>query len=309
MRIPEHKKSATIGSVTLSYVQYNPSDLQNLQNDARVDPHTQTLTEYPLVFLHGWPESSHSWKGVVNSLLGAGFSRTILCVDLKGLGHSSRSLDWKTYRKQTMASEVMALLDQLEVQSYDLVGHDWGGVVAQELAIQWPEKVRKLVISNISLITFLDGLRKGREAKQGIFDVDWYQSFQQTDLPATLVPGNEEAFLRYFLRSPDGVPSIPEESIQESIDCYKIQGTPAAASYWYRTLPYDTRRWLTLRKHRFEMPTLLIYGNKDPVINMNYVYGFEATFPKGSLVELEAGHFCHEERPEEFAASLSDFLP
>ncbi|MCB1138053.1 MAG: alpha/beta hydrolase [Leptospiraceae bacterium] len=305
MRIPENKKSATIGSVTLTYLHQNPPELQKSGGGAL---HSATLTEIPLVLLHGWPEGSHSWQGVVDSLLATGFSRSILCVDLKGLGHSSRSLDWKTYKKQTMASEVKELLDQLQIPSFDLVGHDWGGVVAQEMAIQWPEKVRKLVISNISLITHLDGLRKGREAKQGIFDVDWYQSFQQTDLPAKLVPGNEEAFLRYFLRSPESVPAIPEESIQQSIDCYRIQGTPAAASYWYRTLPYDTRRWLTLRKHRFEMPTLLLYGNKDPVINMDYVHGFEVPFPRGSLVELDAGHFCHEERPQEFAAELLGFL-
>ena len=305
MRIPEHKKTATIGSVTLSYVHYTPA---TQEQSTGLSAHSENLTEHPLVLLHGWPEASHSWKGVVDALLGPGFSRSIICVDLKGLGHSSRSLDWKTYKKQTMASEDMGLLDQLQIQRFDLVGHDWGGVVAQELAIQWPENVRKLVISNISLITHLEGLRRGRETKQGIFDVDWYQSFQQTDLPAQLIPGKEETFLRYFLRSPEGVPSIPEESIHESIECYRIQGTPAAASYWYRTLPYDTRRWLTLRKHRFEMPTLLLYGTRDPIINMNYVEGFEESFPNGKLVELDAGHFCHEERPGEFARALRDLL-
>ena len=294
MKIPQHKKSITLGSVTLAY---------------REIPSTDGFSgEHPLILLHGWPEASHCWNGVVNHLQKLGFSRTILAIDLKGLGHSSRSLDWKTYKKQTMAGEVLSLLDQLGVDGFDLVGHDWGGVVAQEVAIQQSQRIRNLVISNISLITHLEGLRKGKEAKRGIFDVDWYQSFQQTDLPSLLVPGNEEAFLRYFLRSPENGPSIPEESIEESIECYRIQGTPASASYWYRTLPYDTRRWLGLRKHQFEMPVLLLYGNRDPVINLGYVEGFESSFPNGRLVELDAGHFCQEERPAEFAAELMKFL-
>ncbi len=272
------------------------------------EPLGESSYKGPLVLLHGWPEASHSWNGVVRELQRMNYPGAILAIDLKGLGHSSRSLEWKTYKKQTMAAEVKQLLEQLGVDQFDLVGHDWGGVVAQELAIQWPESIRKLVISNISLITHLEGLRKGKESKRGIFDVDWYQSFQQTDLPSVLVPGNEEAFLRHFLRSPENVPSIPEDSILESIECYRIQGTPAAASFWYRTLPYDTRRWLGLRKHQFQMPVLLLYGNKDPVINLGYVEGFESSFPDGRLVELDAGHFCHEERPEEFARELFEFL-
>ena len=296
MKVPAHKRSITLGAITLTYRDYS------------VDGQTESFEEPPLVLLHGWPEGSHSWSGVAEALKELGWQQPILAIDLKGLGHSTRSLDWKTYKKQTMASEVLELLNQLGLNQFDLVGHDWGGVVAQELAIQWPDRIRKLVISNISLITHLDGLRQGREAKQGIFDVDWYQSFQQTDLPAKLIPGNEESFLRHFLQSPQNVPPIPEESILESIQCYCISGTPAAASYWYRTLPYDTRRWLTLRKHKFLMPTLLLYGNRDPVINMKYVNGFEASFPNGRLVELDAGHFCHEERPMEFADQLQKFL-
>lgn len=298
MKVPAHKNSATIGAVTLTYVDHAAQSKQS--------PHVSSGAV--LVLLHGWPEASHSWNGVVEGLRNAGFEQRILCVDLKGLGHSSRSLEWKTYKKQTMASEVLSMLEQLGIHSFDLTGHDWGGVVAQEMAIQAPEKVHRLVISNISLITNLEGLQKGKEAKKGVFDVDWYQSFQQTDLPAQLVPGNEESFLRYFLRSPEGVPPIPEESILQSIECYRISGTAAAASFWYRTLPFDTRRWLGLRKHRFEMPVLLLYGNKDPIINMHYLDGFENSFSEARLVELDAGHFCHEERPEEFARHLQEFL-
>jgi haloacetate dehalogenase len=290
MQLPPHKKSLTIGSVQLAFT------------DSGEGPN-QTV-----VFLHGWPESSHCWDGVIAEMRTSGYAGRCIAMDMKGLGHSSRSLEWKAYKKQIMAQEVLEGLGQLGISSFHLVGHDWGGVVAQEMAIQAAERIRRLVITNITLITHLEGLRKGNQKKKGIFDVDWYQSFMQTDLPASLIPGNEEAFLRHFLRSPRGVPPIPEDSIRQSIDLYSLPATPAAVSCWYKTLPLDTRRWLGLRNHKFEMPALLLFGNRDPVINMDYVYGFEKSFPAGRLAELDAGHFCQEERPAEFAEEILKFF-
>src|SRR5690606_20479680 len=84
----------------------------------------------PLVMLHGWPESSYCWAPVVAHLK---VPRRVIAPDLRGLGDSTREGDLAQYRKQALAEDVIALLDALGVDAFHLVGHDWGGVVAQEI--------------------------------------------------------------------------------------------------------------------------------------------------------------------------------
>ena len=89
---------------------------------------------FPVVMLHGWPESSYCWEGVDAFLNPA---LRIIAPDLRGLGDSERTLNnVPAYQKAELAKDVVEVIDALKIDSFFLVGHDWGGIVAQEVALQ-----------------------------------------------------------------------------------------------------------------------------------------------------------------------------
>lgn len=95
-------------------------------------------TGTPLVMVYGWPESSYSWEHV-SQHLNAGFR--IIAPDLRGLGDSERTVGQDHYHKSELAQDVICMLDALGIGQFQLVGHDWGGIVAQEMALADAEYV------------------------------------------------------------------------------------------------------------------------------------------------------------------------
>lgn len=260
----------------------------------------------PFMMLHGWPESSYCWKGVSEHLKPG---VRLIAPDMRGLGDSTREGDLKQFHKKALAADMVGLLDALGVDEFHLAGHDWGGVVAQEVALAVPERVRRLVIMNIALINNMRGNREVMEAvreRGGRFY--WYQHFQQEKgLAEAMIPGNEEAWLRHFLRSWSKA-GFPEDAIQEYIRMYSIPGTPGAAANYYRAFHDDAKRWATLADHVWPMPSLYIYGNKDVVIIPEYLNHIEDCFREIRVEQIEAGHFVQEEQPERVASLINDFL-
>jgi len=260
----------------------------------------------PLVMIHGWPESSYCWVPVARRLPGR---LRVIAPDLRGLGDSERTPGREHYLKQELARDVVAQLDEMGIREFHLAGHDWGGVVAQEVALAIPERVRRLVIMNIVLINNLRGNMETIEhVRQGSGFAYWYQHFQQTGLPEELIPGNEAAWLGYFLRDADGRP-LPQDGIDEYVRCYRIPGTPGTGANYYRTFAEDAKRWATLGDHRYPMPSLLLWGMRDPVVLPEYLNHHEECFDDVRVVRLEAGHFLQEEQPEAVAGALDEFLP
>lgn len=188
----------------------------------------------PVVMLHGWPESSYCWNGVA-ARLKTGLH--VIAPDMRGLGDSNRDGDRAAYQKQALAADMIAVLDALGVREFQLVGHDWGGPVAQEIALAMAPRVRRLVLMNSPVINNVNG---NAEAMELIRADDsrhyWYQHFQQQrDLPEQMIRGREEEWLRYFLRTFRRDP-LPEPVIQEYVRCYSIPGTAGTGANYYRTL-------------------------------------------------------------------------
>ncbi|WP_431017098.1 alpha/beta fold hydrolase [Bradyrhizobium pachyrhizi] len=78
----------------------------------------------PLVLLHGWPQTWYTWRHVIDDLAGQYF---VVAPDLRGLGDSSRPVSG--YDKRTVADDVWRVVSRdLELRSFYLVGHDWGGL-------------------------------------------------------------------------------------------------------------------------------------------------------------------------------------
>lgn len=259
-----------------------------------------------VVMIHGWPESSYCWEGVAAEL---DDSLRVIAPDLRGLGDSERTLNnLPAYQKAELAKDIVAILDSLKINSFFLVGHDWGAVVAQEVAIAIPDRVKKLVILNMPIITNLQNNLAARDIIYSKGAVPfWYQYFQQQEnLPEAMIPGNEDVWVPHFFKNRP----VPQASIDEYIRAYSIANTPATGAAYYRTMAEDGLRWyqLALAGTRFTMPGLYIYGNLDTVIIPEYLVGIENCFDSVRIEQIEASHFVQEEKPAEVAQLMNAFF-
>jgi len=269
---------------------------------------------FPVIMLHGWPENSYCWKDVAANM---DPSLRIIALDLRGLGESNRALDVNLYQKSELAKDVIEVINALGIQSFNIVGHDWGGVVAQEVAIAIPSRVNHMVIMNIHIIV---NLLNNITARDKLYSTGnnaaWYQMFQRrpNNLAEAMIPGNERPWIsQFFLNRP-----IPSGNINKYVESYEEQNTPATGASYYRTSDLDGQRWYQLfllyagyvdgTTRKFPMPTLYIYGNLDSVVIPEYLTGIEAWFDSIQVAQIEAAHFVQEEKPAEVAQLLNNFF-
>src|SRR4026209_1192362 len=103
----------------------------------------------PVVFLHGFPTSSHLWTDVV-PLVPKG--HRVVVVDLLGYGRSDRPAGRGVSRPgpgdRRRGARVVGLLDELAINYACIVGHDVGGGIAQTMAVRWPTRVSRLMLVN-----------------------------------------------------------------------------------------------------------------------------------------------------------------
>jgi pimeloyl-ACP methyl ester carboxylesterase len=98
----------------------------------------------PVLLVHGWPQHWYAWRKVA-PLLAA--DRRVICPDLRGLGWSDAPPG--DYAKQTLAADLLALLDALELERVEMIAHDWGAWVGFILCLEHPERFEHYLALNM----------------------------------------------------------------------------------------------------------------------------------------------------------------
>lgn len=95
----------------------------------------------PVIFIHGFPETSYEWRHQF-----AAFSEHYACFapDLRGFGETEKP--GLRVSRQILAQDVVNFMDALGIERARVVAHDWGGIVAFKLAIDWPDRVTRLAL-------------------------------------------------------------------------------------------------------------------------------------------------------------------
>jgi pimeloyl-ACP methyl ester carboxylesterase len=101
-----------------------------------------TPTGELVVLLHGFPQTAACWTQVLETLAVAGYRA--VAPDQRGYSPTARPTTVQAYRLPELVADVLAIADRLGVETFHLVGHDWGGVVAWQLAGRHPDRVATL---------------------------------------------------------------------------------------------------------------------------------------------------------------------
>src|ERR1700729_1626228 len=95
-----------------------------------------------VLLLHGFPQTSWCWRAQLSALGDAGYRA--VAPDQRGYSVGARPSAVTDYSLEHLVSDVLALADSMEMDTFDLVGHDWGGMVSWVVAARHPHRVRSL---------------------------------------------------------------------------------------------------------------------------------------------------------------------
>lgn len=221
-----------------------------------------------VVLLHGFPEFWRAWERQIGPLARAGLR--VVAPDLRGYHLSDKPPGVEAYRVETLQEDVAALIRLLAQEQgqaapgrASLVGHDWGGIVAWQLAIRQPELLERLVILNAPHPAASRRVMKKPEQQKK----SWYVAFFQLPwLPERVLP----LFGRWALRGtrPD---SFTPEDLARYRRAWAQPGAPGGMINYYRALMrFGTRHGLNRNDPHAEdvrVPTLLIWGQKDAALS------------------------------------------
>jgi|SRR5215211_715692 len=251
----------------------------------------------PVVLLHGWPQHWYLWRDVI-PLLAPRYR--VICPDLRGFGWSD--VPSSGYDRETMACDVLALLDALELDRVRLAGHDWGGWIGFLLCLNEPERISSFVAFNIVPPW------PSRD-RRNLLEL-WRLAYQvPLALPRLGRRAVERGAARLVLRSGGDAFTPMELEVFTS----RLKGERARASeLLYRT--FLLREAIPVVAGRYngsalEVPTLLVVGQRDLVIPPRTVRGQAA---QSDAIELElvsdAGHFIVDEKPALVADRMLSFF-
>jgi pimeloyl-ACP methyl ester carboxylesterase len=249
----------------------------------------------PVLALHGWPQHWYLWRGVIPLL--APHAR-VICPDLRGFGWSS--VPAGGYDRETMARDVLELMDALGLERVRLMGHDWGAWIGFLLCLRHPQRFERFVACNI-LPPW-----PSRDPRAPL-DL-WRLSYQVALALPKLGGAVGRRFARLGLRS---TRALSPAEIDAFVD--RLEGERGRATeLLYRTFLLREPAPVLAGRYRasdLEVPTLLLFGDRDQVIPLRTV---KAAVAQSGAVELEAvpraSHFVVDERPELVAERALGFF-
>lgn len=259
-----------------------------------------------VVLLHGFPEFWYGWRHQIAPLAAAGYR--VIAPDMRGYNQSEKPPGVHAYAVETLVKDVVALIAHCGVTRATVVGHDWGGVVAWEVAMRRPDVVEKLIVLNAPHpAAFLRELRTPTQLARS-----WYAfAFQVPVLPELLIALGDYRMLRaVFRRDPVRPNTFTEDDIQRYRDAFAIPGARTATINYYRAAMRRNPRRITAEAVRsVTAPTLLIWGIGDRYLSPALTERLGQWVPRLRVERIVgASHWVQHDAPEQVTALMLGFL-
>jgi pimeloyl-ACP methyl ester carboxylesterase len=251
-------------------------------------------TAPPVILIHGFCASTFVWSDVLLPVAEAGFR--VVVPDLMGYGFSEKPREGE-YTIEAQARLIIGLMDKLGIERATVVGSSYGGAVASVCALDYVERVERLVL--------VDAVINDDVKRQPLLQLAAAPLMGDVISPVLL---STYRLTRWRMRKVYGKDAkwlLEDERM-------RAHHRPLRASSAHRAVLLTLRRWNAARvereAHRIRQPTLLIWGEDDMDIPLEHGRRMFERIPDARLVVFRrCGHLPQEEYPREFTKLLTEF--
>jgi haloalkane dehalogenase len=253
-----------------------------------VEP-SQAPDRVPALCIHGWPQSSYMWRHLLPALASAGH-RTV-APDLHGFGDSPPDPPG-TFERHVEAVE--RFRRQIGLDRVVLVVHDTGGLIGLRWACDHPGAVAGLVITNTGFFPDIEWIEIAKTMRTPIQGEALVDSLSRDGF-ATLLEAASSAF--------------DEQALDEYWKAFTSADRRRGMLDLYRSFDLDELKPYQARLAALEVPALILWGQQDEFLPLDYATRFAEQLPGSKLALLEGvRHFLFEDEPERCAQEVIDFL-
>jgi pimeloyl-ACP methyl ester carboxylesterase len=257
----------------------------------------------PLLLVHGWPENWYAWR-LVMPALARDFE--VIAVDQRGIGLTDKPQDG--YDANTLADDLVALMDALGHERFAAVGHDTGYIISYALAADHPDRVARVALAEIP---GPPGVAPSPPlfVPEQVNNRVWHIPFNRVndELTEQLVRGREEIFFGYEFTIQGGGEKLPDYALKYYFDLFSdpdaLRGSFGLYRAWDATIAQNEQR----KSRPLTMPVLAIGGSES--WGERAGHGIEPAADDVQIVVIpDTGHWVAEQAPEEMVAALTEFL-
>jgi pimeloyl-ACP methyl ester carboxylesterase len=247
--------------------------------------------------LHGFPQTSWAWRDQLWALGHAGYRA--VAPDQRGYCSGARPSEMGDYGTEHLIGDVIAVADSMEMERFDLVGHDWGGLLGWIVAERFPDRVRSLSSVSAPHPLALQRALSGADPEQAAH-ADATTSLQEPDVAEGLLlgPEGDGSGLVRLLRET----GLDDEDAAMYAAALSEPGALSAALNWYRAM--DPRALVGLEPIR--VPTMYVWSTGDAAIGRVAAEGTREHVQGPYRFEVLEGvsHWVPETAPEQLSALL-----
>jgi pimeloyl-ACP methyl ester carboxylesterase len=246
-----------------------------------------------MILIHGFASSTLVWSKVLLPLAEAGYR--VIAPDMLGYGYSSKPRNVE-YTIGSQAKMIAGLLEHLKIPRAYIVGSSYGAAVAATIALDYPEKVERLVL--VGAVTNNDPTR--------YLVMRLFRSPLIGDLVSPFLLGSRRLLRRRMKRVYDRHAWVLDERRVEA------RHLPLRAANTHRAILRTVRRWdaerISQDAHKIEQPTMILWGENDREVPLPNAESLHQKIDGSRLIIFRnCGHLPHEEFPLEFSEIVSDF--
>ncbi|HVR91136.1 MAG TPA: alpha/beta hydrolase [Novosphingobium sp.] len=268
-----------------------------------------------LIFLHGFPESHRTWRHQIAHLSGR---YRCIAPDQRGYRGSSKPQDVASYTPDKLIGDVFQLADALAIESFTIVGHDWGGAIAWGVALlgQANHRVTRAVIANAPHPAIFQKLLFTNQNQR--LSSQYMREFRD---PANDALVREHGLVGLLMKAVKwDRPSQMEPAEREALMTdWQDRDAAFGMLNWYRASPIDVPApeaayalpdgWQTPPLPPLTIPTLVIWALDDLALPAENLEGMDQIITDLTIVRVpDCGHFVPWEAPQAVNAALDAFL-
>ncbi|POR33802.1 Fluoroacetate dehalogenase [Tolypocladium paradoxum] len=266
----------------------------------------------PLLLLHGFPQTHRIWHRVAPQLTD---NYTVVMLDLRGYGASSKPGDVAAYAKSAMARDCVAVMDFLGFSSsFFVCAHDRGARVAHKLCVDYPERVQRAMFLDICP-TLAMYTKTDLAFAEAYFH--WFFLIQKPPLPETLISASPRRFAEMFMggRQHQGLGIFDKDCFESYVKVLEDPAAVRAMCHDYRasaSLDLDEARLDLSSRRKIRCPLLVLWG-KHGVLERCFdtVGEWQAVTEDAVRVRgqsVDSGHYIPEQAPHNVISNVLEFF-